>query len=171
MGQKIVINNSSYTVVRVGKPVFCKAPTINLLRSIKFTVADLTLVDTVANGTRSLHHVVWCLLAHEQKIVSETMFKEIKGMSPNEDVTLDVAYKTKKRKAKSDVLGPLTKQKFVLVDAALGDKTALTNFNFNPLTQDTLLAQLRTLAEMFLCMTKQPSLEQLHRWAGTVLQL
>jgi hypothetical protein len=189
-----------FTVLAMGTPVCSKSATAPYLQSIGFTAADLTLVAAAPVNVTDpdLAYVAWCTQATAQKLVTPDLFKTLMA-SANEQALFTepapppvmaslpdgrtlavpatpqnwVPMTSKKRKlsAVKRACGKLARGSFVLDDELLaGGKVhaEVRRVTFEP---DAIrLKQLTSFAEMLMCMTVPPSIDNLHSWAANALR-
>ncbi len=192
----IKINNCDYYVIKMGTPLFSKASTVSLLKSVGFTLHDLTVVWQVTGTRGCVQYVIWCMLASKQKLISTTHFEELQKMTPatlvegadtfelpcGGEVNIPRRPTLNFRVSKSTqaYLSPLQHGRFVLTDGALKypDVVAQCDFKSERLKFEEAEGaerpaarsrSLLTFAEMLSCLSEQPSVDQLRRWASSAL--
>jgi hypothetical protein len=199
VGLDIQIGDSTYTVLRLGTPVFSKSANASFLKALDFHAAHLTLVAAapVNPDTPQLSYVAWCTQSPVQKLVTSDLYKALAAHAdetspgwrkPGEDlVTLpdgrtfsvpataaDWAPVTAKKRKLATVkmaCDVLAKGVFVLDDELLAGGKVHPGVKRVAFDPDAVrLKQLTSFAEMLLCMSAPPSIEALHSWAKSALE-
>jgi len=192
----IKIDNCDYYVIKMGTPLFSKASTVALFKSVGFTLHDLTVVWQTAGSRGCVQYVVWCMLASTQKLISTTHFEELEKVTPptlvegadvfelpcgrQVNIPRRPTLNFRVPKSTHSYLSPLQHGRFVLTDGALNHPEAVAKCDFKSERLKLEEAEgaertaacsrsLLTFAEMLSCLSEQPNVEQLRRWALSAL--